>query len=195
MRQLLLGQPAQLDVTDEHLPGRRLVQPGQTVQQRRLAGPRRTHDRGEPALPELRAQVDQRVDLGLAAAVPLGHADSPDGSFAHAHATNRIGPGFLITQSRCPVMGPRSGLRSEATGATREERESRPRTRRAERGKVTSRPRRSGRLRTTRRRPLRRTAAGAAAGCLPRTGTGTCGRTSRRAGRGSVASHRSRGRG
>ena len=70
-RQLPVGQRAQLDVADEGLPGGERVQPGQAVQQRRLAGPGRAHDGGEPPGGELDGHVVQGGDRGVPGAVHL----------------------------------------------------------------------------------------------------------------------------
>jgi hypothetical protein len=93
--QLLLRQGGQVDLTEQHLAVRRLVQPGETVQQRRLPRAGRPHDRGEPALPELRTHVGQRIHPRLPPAVHLPHPDRPNRHLSHDHATNRIDPRFL----------------------------------------------------------------------------------------------------
>ena len=52
------------------VPVRRLVEPGEDVHQRRLAGARRPHDRGQIALRHLERDAAQRVDCSVAFAVP-----------------------------------------------------------------------------------------------------------------------------
>ena len=66
---------ADLDVAEEDLTARDAVEPGEAVQQRRLAGTRRAHDRGEHAGAELDADVVERADLGVAGAVDLRDVD------------------------------------------------------------------------------------------------------------------------
>ena len=66
---------ADLDVAEEDLALSEAVEPGHAVQQRRLPGTRRAHDRGEPRGLERHADVVERAHLGLAAAVDLGRVD------------------------------------------------------------------------------------------------------------------------
>ncbi len=93
------GQPAvghagQPRVADVHVALRHRVQPGEAVHERRLAGARRPHDRGE--LPAFQFDVDavQRDDPGLPTAVRLPHVNRPrrDGSGPFDRERHRWSP-------------------------------------------------------------------------------------------------------
>ena len=63
----------------KHVPVGEVVEPGEGVHQRRLAGPRRAHDGGEVAGGELDVDAVEGPDGALALAVDLGGADGPGG--------------------------------------------------------------------------------------------------------------------
>ena len=60
-----------------------LVEPGEHVHQRRLAGPRGAHDRGERGGRDLERDAPQRVDGGIALAVALGQVATRDNGGSH----------------------------------------------------------------------------------------------------------------
>ena len=60
-------------------PRRERVEAGEGVHQRRLAGARRAHDRGEATGREVDGDAVEGTDLGLAAAVDLDGVDGPGG--------------------------------------------------------------------------------------------------------------------
>src|SRR5690348_11499240 len=64
-------EPADLLAADERLPRRRPVQAGHAVHERRLAGPRRAHHRGEPAPFDGHVDAGQGVHGGLPGPVRL----------------------------------------------------------------------------------------------------------------------------
>ena len=66
---------AEVDVADPHRTARERVEPGERVHERRLAGARRAHDRGEACGRELDGDVVERTDFGFAFAVDLGGVD------------------------------------------------------------------------------------------------------------------------
>jgi hypothetical protein len=71
-----LGEPSfrqfrDLDVTDEHPAARGSVEPRHAMEQRGLAGPRGTHDRGELCVREFDAHVAERLNRGRFLSVPL----------------------------------------------------------------------------------------------------------------------------
>ena len=68
-------QRRDLGVAEEDLTGGRAVEPGHHVQQRGLAGPRRSHDRRELAGRQRRAHVVERADGRVTLAVQLADAD------------------------------------------------------------------------------------------------------------------------
>src|SRR3954454_8553684 len=68
-REALVVERAELLAVDDHGARGRPVEPGQQVHQRRLAGARGTHDRGELRFRELERDARQRVHGGLALAV------------------------------------------------------------------------------------------------------------------------------
>ena len=72
-------------------PDDKRVEPGETVHQRRLAGARRAHDRGEAAGAELDRHAVERTDFGLAAAVDLGDVDGASSDQCRAMAQWRGG--------------------------------------------------------------------------------------------------------
>ena len=75
LRELLLVQSGELDVAEEHLPRCERVESGDAMQQSRLAGTRRAHDRGvRPAL-EVDIDIVEGAHLGLARAVNLARVD------------------------------------------------------------------------------------------------------------------------
>ncbi len=76
-RQLGLGPARHLRAVDHHDPAVRPVEPRRALQQRRLAGPRRTHHRRER--PALQAQRDpvQRGHRAVVTAVGPAHLDQP----------------------------------------------------------------------------------------------------------------------
>ena len=75
----LVLQRRDLGVADVDLPGGRPVEAGQHVQQRRLAGAGRAHDRGELTGGEADADVVQRVHGVVAVAVGLADVRRPGG--------------------------------------------------------------------------------------------------------------------
>src|SRR5262245_3644123 len=78
-RELLVGQPAQLHVADEHLALGERVETGDDVHERRLAGARGPHDGGEAPGRELDRHLVEGDDGGVAPAVDLGGLDGPGG--------------------------------------------------------------------------------------------------------------------
>jgi hypothetical protein len=70
--QLLVLEPGQLGVADEHRAGRRRVQRRATVHERRLARPRRPHHRGELTAVDVERHVVEGNHLGLPGSVRLG---------------------------------------------------------------------------------------------------------------------------
>ena len=68
----------------QHRAGRERVEAGERVHERRLAGARRAHDRGEATGLEVDGHVVERTDLGLALAVDLRRVDGPGGDGAEA---------------------------------------------------------------------------------------------------------------
>ena len=71
-------QLCDVGAVDQNAAAGRPVEAGQHVQQRRLAGSRRSHDRGEAVLLELDAHVPQGVDGGVALAVAAADIDRLD---------------------------------------------------------------------------------------------------------------------
>ncbi|GGD42794.1 hypothetical protein GCM10010915_24860 [Microbacterium faecale] len=71
-RERRVVEPAEIGVSEQDLPGRRLVESGQTVQERRLAGAGRAHDRREPSGGKVDAEAVQSADSVLARAI-LAH--------------------------------------------------------------------------------------------------------------------------
>src|SRR5882757_2284088 len=63
--QLPVGEFAEVRPAQEDVPGRQRVEAGQAVQQGRLAGPGRSHDRGEPRLRQLDRHVVEGDHRGL----------------------------------------------------------------------------------------------------------------------------------
>ena len=63
----VLGQPAQLVLAEPHAAGRGTVEPGGELQQRRLAGARRPHDRRERAPLERQRDAVERAHRAVAA--------------------------------------------------------------------------------------------------------------------------------
>ena len=70
-RERLVVERGDLGVAEVDLARGRAVEAGQQVQQRRLAGSRGTHDRGELTLGQADADVVERRDGRVAAAVEL----------------------------------------------------------------------------------------------------------------------------
>ena len=76
-RERLVVERGDLGVAEEHLARRRPVEAGEHVQQGRLAGARRAHDRGELAGLEADVDVVERGDGRVAGAVELADALGP----------------------------------------------------------------------------------------------------------------------
>src|SRR5438874_3412645 len=70
-RQLLLAERRQIDVADEHAPRREAAQPRHAVQQRRLAGAGRSHDRREGLAFEVDVDAVERAHRGVAGSEDL----------------------------------------------------------------------------------------------------------------------------
>ncbi len=70
-----LVERGEIDVADEHAARRRRVESRHAVQERRLPGPGRSHDRGELCLGELDRHAPQGFDGGVAPAVDLDQVD------------------------------------------------------------------------------------------------------------------------
>ena len=87
LRQRRVGQGADGGVAEPDLPGRRGVERGHEVHERRLAGPGRAHDRGELALDDVEVDPVERRHDGIAGAIGLGEALGPS---CNGHALNRI---------------------------------------------------------------------------------------------------------
>ena len=64
LRERLVVEGREIRVADERRARRERVEPGEAVQQRRLARSRRTHDRGEPAHFERHGHPVEGIDLG-----------------------------------------------------------------------------------------------------------------------------------
>ena len=77
--ELLVVERGEVDVADEDLAVGEVVEPGEGVHQRRLAGARRAHDGGEAAGGELDVDAVEGADGAVALAVDLGGADGPGG--------------------------------------------------------------------------------------------------------------------
>src|SRR5439155_7520595 len=73
LRQLRVGERGYLRAVDRDGAGARLVEPGEDVHQRRLAGARRPHDGGQLAARDLERDAPQGVDLCVALAVATGY--------------------------------------------------------------------------------------------------------------------------
>src|SRR5438874_851065 len=69
--ELLLGERADVEVAEERVTAREPVEPGDAVQERRLAGARRTHDRGVLRPAELDVDGVERTNLRISLAVDL----------------------------------------------------------------------------------------------------------------------------
>jgi hypothetical protein len=91
--QLGVAARAQFGVAEEDLAGRGVVQPGEQVQQRGLAGTGRPHDRGEPGRGYGEIHPVERADGGIAAAVDLHEVDGTDGRTEVARRRPRVGTG------------------------------------------------------------------------------------------------------
>src|SRR6056297_172274 len=76
---LLVVERGEVGVADERGTRRQRVEPGQAVQQRRLAGTRRSHDRAELARLERHGDTVEGVNLGVADAVGLAGIDRAGG--------------------------------------------------------------------------------------------------------------------
>ena len=83
-------------------PRRERVEAGERVHERRLAGARRAHDRGEPAGREVDGDAVERTDLGLALAVDLGGVDGAGGDGERTWWTG-LGRGLGGCEERCHV--------------------------------------------------------------------------------------------
>ena len=70
LRELRVVEAADVDAGDGDVTRRRLVEPGEDVHQRRLAGARRAHHGRQAAGGDVDRDAAQRVDGGVAAAVP-----------------------------------------------------------------------------------------------------------------------------
>jgi hypothetical protein len=70
--ELVIVEGAEVGFADEGLPRGEAVQAGHAVQQRRLAGAGRAHDRGQLAAFDFEVDAAQRVDGGVALAVAAG---------------------------------------------------------------------------------------------------------------------------
>jgi hypothetical protein len=69
VRQPLVVEVREVDAVEQDGAGRRPIEPGEDVHQRRLARAGRTHDRGEARRRKADAHIGKRVDRGLAVAV------------------------------------------------------------------------------------------------------------------------------
>ena len=111
LRELLVVERGEVDVADEHLALGQVVEPGEGVHQRRLAGARRAHDGGEAAGVELDVDGVEGADDAVALAVGLGgrHGTSGDGT------SRRPGGGGVVVDVQgghgCTIEGgPDAGL-------------------------------------------------------------------------------------
>ena len=77
-RELLLGEPGELDAVDADPTLGGLVESGEDVHERALAGAGGTHDGGEVALREVEVDARERVHGGVALAVDAGEAAGAD---------------------------------------------------------------------------------------------------------------------
>src|SRR5262249_17860817 len=81
-RELLLGARGDVDVTEQDATGRHAIEPGEAVQQGRLARAGRAHDRGVPAGGELDGDVVEGTHRRLPESVDLRDLLGPAGDGA-----------------------------------------------------------------------------------------------------------------
>ena len=79
LRELLLGERADLQVAQEHLPARQAVEAGDAVQQRGLARAGRAHDRGVLRTREVDLDLVECAHSGVARSVDLRRGDRAGG--------------------------------------------------------------------------------------------------------------------
>src|SRR5262245_39642446 len=82
-RQFGLGHVADQLAIDDHVPLTWLIKAGDQVEQGRLAGARRAHQRQKLALLDIKVEVDEDVDLFTAAAEILVNAADADKGIGH----------------------------------------------------------------------------------------------------------------
>ena len=99
---------------DDDPAARRLVDPGDQVQERRLAGARGPHQRDELALRDVEVEAHQDRDLDLVPAVDLFDVFDPNQRLGHAHLllSFRRAPGRRLSIAIRPRA--RSGARRPA---------------------------------------------------------------------------------
>jgi hypothetical protein len=78
-RQFLVAQRGEFPVADENLPGRRVIERGQAVQQRRFPGTGRPHDRCELTVTEFRTHPVEGGQRCIAGPIHLSEIDRPGG--------------------------------------------------------------------------------------------------------------------
>ena len=77
-RQVVVAELGDVLAADRHAARGRAVEPGEDVHQRRLAGARRAHDRGQLAGGDAEIDAAERVDAGFALAVAAHEAGGFD---------------------------------------------------------------------------------------------------------------------
>src|SRR5439155_4092633 len=83
--ELAAGELVDAAAADHDLPGGRLIQTADQIEERGLARARRTHQRDEVALRDVQSEAVQNFDLLLAALVHLGDAADLDHGLGHGN--------------------------------------------------------------------------------------------------------------